>query len=61
VPVNLSVLPPISIPAGKDKNNYPLGLQLIGKAFEEQNLLDISYSMEKELSFKNNLQDWWIK
>ena len=61
VPVNLSGLPAISIPAGKDKNNYPLGLQLIGKAFEEQNLLDISYSMEKELSFKNNLQDWWIK
>jgi len=43
------------------KNNYPLGLQLIGKAFEEQNLLNISYSMEKELSFKNNFQDWWIK
>ena len=61
VPVNLSGLPAISIPAGKDKNNYPLGLQLIGKAFEEQNLLNISYSMEKELSFKNNLQDWWIK
>ena len=61
VPVNLSGLPAISIPAGKDKNNYPLGLQLIGKAFEEQNLLDISYSMEKELNFKNNLQDWWIK
>ena len=60
VPVNLSGLPAISIPAGKDKNNYPLGLQFIGKAFEEQNLLDISYSMEKELSFKNNLQDWWI-
>ena len=61
VPVNLSGLPAISIPAGKDKNNYPLGLQLIGKAFEEQNLLNVSYSMEKELSFKNNLQDWWIK
>ena len=61
VPVNLSGLPAKSIPAGKDKNNYPLGLQIIGKAFEEQNLLDISYSMEKELNFKNNLQDWWIK
>ena len=36
VPVNLSGLPAISIPAGKDKNNYPLGLQLIGKAFEEK-------------------------
>jgi aspartyl-tRNA(Asn)/glutamyl-tRNA(Gln) amidotransferase subunit A len=61
VPVNLSGLPAISIPAGKDKDKYPLGLQLIGKAFEEQNLLNISYSMEKELNFKNNFQDWWIK
>ena len=61
VPVNLSGLPAISIPAGKDKDKYPLGLQLIGKAFEEQNLLNISYSMEKELNFKNDFQDWWIK
>ena len=61
VPVNLSGLPAISIHAVKDKNNYPLGFQIIGKAFEEQYLLDSSYSMEKELNFKNDLQDWWIK
>ena len=61
VPVNLSGLPAISIPAGKDKNNFPLGLQLIGKPFEEQTILNLSYSMEKELNYKNNLNEWWIK
>ena len=45
VPVNLAGLPGISIPAGVDKNGYPLGLQIIGKAFEEQTILNIAYSM----------------
>ena len=41
VPVNLAGLPAISIPAGIDKKGYPLGLQIIGKAFDEQNILKI--------------------
>ena len=40
---------------------YPLGLQVIGKAFDEQNILNIAFSLEKNLSFKNNITDWWIK
>ncbi len=43
VPVNLAGLPGISIPAGLDKKGYPLGLQIIGKAFDEQNILNIAY------------------
>ena len=61
VPVNLAGLPGISIPAGVDKNGYPLGLQIIGKAFEEQTILNIAYSMEEKINFKNNITDWWIK
>ena len=45
VPVNLAGLPGISIPAGLDKKGYPLGLQIIGKPFDEQNILNIAYSM----------------
>ena len=61
VPINLAGLPAISIPAGHDKRGYPLGLQVIGKAFDEQNILNIAFSLEKNLSFKNNITDWWLK
>ena len=60
VPINLAGLPAISIPAGHDKAGYPLGLQVIGKAFDEQNILNIAYSIEKNINFKNNINDWWI-
>ncbi len=61
VPVNLAGLPGISIPAGLDKKGYPLGLQIIGKSFDEQNILNISYSMEEKINFKFNLNEWWMK
>ena len=61
VPVNLAGLPGISIPAGHDSKGYPLGLQIIGKAFDEQNILNIAYAMEEKIGFKNNITGWWIK
>jgi aspartyl-tRNA(Asn)/glutamyl-tRNA(Gln) amidotransferase subunit A len=61
VPVNLAGLPAISIPAGVDTKGYPLGLQIIGRAFDEQNILNIAYAMEEKIQFKNKISDWWIK
>jgi len=61
VPVNLAGLPGISIPAGVDKKGYPLGLQIIGKPFDEQNILNIAYSMEDKINFKSDVKDWWMK
>ena len=60
-PVNLAGLPAISIPAGLDKKGYPLGLQIIGKAFDEQSILNIAYAIEDNINFENNISDWWIK
>tara|TARA_B100000953_G_scaffold245083_1_gene206966 strand:+ start:765 stop:2219 length:1455 start_codon:yes stop_codon:yes gene_type:complete len=60
VPVNLAGLPGISIPAGLDKRGYPLGLQIIGKPFDEQSILNIAYSMEEKINFKNKISNWWI-
>ena len=60
VPINLAGLPAISIPGGHDSKGYPLGLQIIGKTFDEQNLINIAYSMENQINFKNQIKDWWI-
>ena len=60
VPINLAGLPAISLPAGHDNNGFPLGLQVIGKAFDEQSILNIAYSIEKNIGYRNNLNDWWI-
>ena len=61
VPVNLAGIPAISIPAGTDDNNYPLGLQLIGKPLDEQKLLNIAFAAEKKINFKQSLNRWWEK
>ena len=50
-----------SVPAGTDNNNYPLGLQFIGKALDEQKLLNIAYAVEKKINFKQSLNRWWEK
>ncbi len=59
VPVNLAGLPALSLPAGLDKQGYPLGLQLIGKALDEQKILNIGYAFEKNCGFKNEIKRWW--
>jgi len=61
VPVNLAGIPAISIPAGFDNKNYPLGLQLISKPLDEQKLLNIAYAVEKKINFKQSLNRWWEK
>ena len=59
VPVNLAGLPAISVPAGYDKNNLPLGLQFIGKPFDEQTILNLSMAIQKRANFKRKTTVWW--
>jgi aspartyl-tRNA(Asn)/glutamyl-tRNA(Gln) amidotransferase subunit A len=61
VPTNLAGIPAISVPAGHDKNNLPLGLQLIGKPLGEQTLLNLALSIESKSNFKQNIFKWWEK
>lgn len=54
VPVNIAGLPGISVPAGfNSENNMPVGMQFISKAFDEEKLLQIAYSFEKNLNLEN--------
>ena len=46
VQANMVGIPAISIPAGKNKNNMPIGVQLMAKPFEEKALLSLSKLIE---------------
>ena len=59
VPVNLAGLPGISVPIGLDNKGLPLGLQLIGKPWEEGDMLNIAYTLEKSTNFDATPRSWW--
>ncbi len=48
VPASLAGIPGISIPYGKDKNGLPLGIQLLGRHFNEQEVFNAAYALEKD-------------
>jgi aspartyl-tRNA(Asn)/glutamyl-tRNA(Gln) amidotransferase subunit A len=59
VTVNLAGLPGISIPVGLDAQGLPLGLQLIGRPFEEGDLLNHAYALERAAGFGAKPNHWW--
>jgi aspartyl-tRNA(Asn)/glutamyl-tRNA(Gln) amidotransferase subunit A len=59
VTVNLAGLPGISVPAGLDKQGLPLGLQLIGRPWEEGDLLNSAYALEQAAGFVSKPEKWW--
>jgi len=59
VTVNMAGLPGISVPAGLSSDGLPLGLQLIGKAFDEATLLDTAYALERAIGFTATPERWW--
>ena len=52
IPASMAGLPGISVPAGLDKDGLPLGLQLIGRSFDEETVLRAAAALEKAASFK---------
>ena len=60
VPVNLAGLPAMSVPVGLDKENLPIGMQLIGNSFDEESILSIASCIEKSAKFDLNPNRWWI-
>ena len=60
VTANLAGLPAISLPIKYNKDGLPLALQLFGKPFDEQTLLNTAYSIEQQVNFKSQVKDWWM-
>lgn len=52
--VNIAGLPGISIPCGLNSEKMPIGLQLIGKPFAEETILQAAYTYEQNTDFKAN-------
>ena len=47
VPINLAGLPGMSIPAGFDPGGLPVGLQLVGRYFDEARLLNVAHQFQR--------------
>jgi len=58
VTVNMAGLPGIAVPAGKDVQGLPLGLQLIGRAFDEETLFSLGEVLEQAAG-RFTPPRWW--
>ena len=59
VTVNMAGLPGIAVPAGVDAQGLPLGLQLIGRPWQEGDLLNTAYALETRAGFVAKPNKWW--
>ena len=57
VSVNIAGLPGISIPCGLDKEGMPIGMQLIGKRFDESTILNAAYTFEQKFGTLGTCQN----
>lgn len=59
VPASLAGLPAMSVPAGLNSEGLPLGLQIIGKPFDEQGVLNAGLAIEARAQFAAKPERWW--
>ena len=59
VPASLAGLPAMSVPCGLNGDGLPLGLQLVGKPFDEQGVLNAGLAIEKRAGFDAQPEKWW--
>ena len=59
VTTNLAGLPGISVPAGLNDDGLPLGLQIIGKALDEDTVFAAASALEKAAGFTAKPEKWW--
>lgn len=59
VPSSLAGLPAMSVPGGVDAGGLPLGLQIIGRALDEQGVLNAALAIEQRAGFVARPGRWW--
>ena len=59
VTANLAGLPGLSVPAGLSGEGLPLGLQLIGRALDEETLFALGAAVERAAAFRAKPARWW--
>ena len=59
VPAPLAGIPGISVPAGLSKEGLPLGLQVLGKAFDEETVFRVAGVLEDAAGFTAKPETWW--
>jgi aspartyl-tRNA(Asn)/glutamyl-tRNA(Gln) amidotransferase subunit A len=59
VPASLAGLPAMSVPAGLNREGLPLGLQIVGKPFDEQGVLNAGLAIEQRAGFSAKPEKWW--
>ena len=59
VPASLAGLPAMSVPGGLSKEGLPMGLQIIGKALDEQAVLNAGLAIEQRSGFTAEAAEWW--
>ncbi|MDH4399811.1 Asp-tRNA(Asn)/Glu-tRNA(Gln) amidotransferase subunit GatA [Sphingorhabdus sp.] len=59
VPASLAGLPAMSVPGGLSKEGLPTGLQIIGKALDEQAVLNAGLAIEQRSGFTAEAAEWW--
>jgi len=59
VPASLAGLPAMSVPAGLNREGLPLGLQIVGRPFDEQGVLNAGLAIEQRAGFTARPDKWW--
>jgi aspartyl-tRNA(Asn)/glutamyl-tRNA(Gln) amidotransferase subunit A len=59
VPASLAGLPAMSVPAGMSADGLPLGLHLIGRAWDEETVLKVGHVMERAAGTLPQPEKWW--
>ena len=59
VPASLAGLPAMSVPAMLNADGLPLGLQIVGKPFDEQGVLDTALAIQQRAGFEARPERWW--